>query len=127
MNKLKRLIGVGAALMFWIYPEFVALLVLLWMFWESLGDLTLSIYDDFKLLKTEKALKESLSANVEGYYVHMLTMRSVAARERRSRAALTRKRRIKAVYRATAPASTWVRHQIEAGRTVPLRPATGEE
>ena len=124
---MKKFIGVGAALMFWAYPEFVALLLLLWMFWENLGDLTLRIYDDHQLLKTEKALKESLSANVEGYYVHMLTMRSVAERERRSRAKLAWQRRIKAVYRAMAPASVWVRHLIEGGRTVPMRPATGEE
>ena len=124
---MKKFIGVGAALMFWAYPEFVALLLLLWMFRENLGDLTLRIYDDHQLLKTEKALKVSLSANVEGYYVHMLTMRSVAERERRSRARLARQRRIKAVYRAIAPASVWVRHLIEGGRTVPMRPATGEE
>jgi hypothetical protein len=124
---LKKFIGVGAALLFWAYPEFVALLFLLWLFWENLGDLTLRIYDDYRMTKTEEALKESVNANVKGYYVHMLTMRSVCERERRGRAKLAWQRRVKVVYRAMAPASVWVRHLIEGGRTVPMRPATGEE
>jgi hypothetical protein len=123
---MKKVIGVAAGLTLWPFPELAGLLVFLWLFWENLGDLTLNIYDDFQLEKTEKALKESMSANVEGYYVHMLTMRSAAERERRNAAKLARKRRIKALYRAIAPASIWVRHLIQRWQTVPLRPATGE-
>ena len=113
-------------MMLWPLPEFAVILFFLWLFWENLGDLTLSIYDDFQLEKTEKALKESVSANVEGYYVHMLTMRSVAERERRSSAKLARKRRIEAFYTALARASTWFRQLVQRGETVPMS-ATAEE
>jgi hypothetical protein len=65
------------------------------------------MYDDYQLTNTEKA-QESMSANEEGYYVHMLTMKSVAERERPSRAKLARKRMIKAVYTVSACASAWV-------------------
>ena len=97
------------------------------MFWEKLGNMTLAAYDDYHLRKTEEALKGSLSANVEGYYVHMLAMRSKAERERQSRARLARKRRIKAAYRAIARAYPWVRLLIQRGEAVPIRAATGEE
>ena len=123
---MKKFIGVAAGVMLWPLPEFAVILFFLWLFWENLGDLTLSIYDDFQLEKTEKALKESVSANVEGYYVHMLTMRSVAERERRNRAKLARKRRIEAFYRALARASTWFRQLVQRGETVPMS-ATAEE
>ena len=124
---MKKVIGVAAGLMLWPFPEFAVILFFLWLFWENLGDLTLRIHDDFQLEKTEKALKESVSANVEGYYVHMLTMRSVGERERRSIARLARKRRLKAIYRAIAPVSTWVRNLIQRWQTVPMLPATEEE
>lgn len=120
-------IGVAVGLTWLPCPEFAALLLFLWMFWESLANLTLRVYDDYQLAKTEKALKGSLSANVEGYYVHMLTMRSTAERERRSRAKLVRQRRVKAVYTGIAHASTWVRHLIQRGETVPMSAATEEE
>ena len=92
------------------YPEFAFLLFFLLMFWENLGNLALRAYDDYQLTKTEKALKGSLNANVEGYYVHMLTIRSMAERERRSRARLARKCRIEAVYPAIARAFISVTH-----------------
>ena len=124
---MKKFIGVAACLALVTYPEFAVLLFVLSIFWENLGDLTAFIYDDHQLLKTERALKESWSANVDGYYVHMLAMRSVAERERRSRSALARKRRIQAVYRAMAPASTWLRHLAKRGETVSVRPVALEE
>lgn len=118
---MKKFIGMAAGLALVPYPEFAVLLFFLWLFWENLGDLTLRIYDDRRLDKTQKALKASMSANVEGYYVHMLTMRSKADRERRSRATLARKRRIKAIYRAIAPVSVGMRHLLQRGQSVPLR------
>ena len=124
---MKRAIVVPACLLIVPYPEFAVLLFFLCIFWENLGDLTLRIYDDHQLTKTEKALKESMSANVNGYYVHMLTMRSVAERERRNRSMLARKRMIKAVYTVSARASAWVRQLIERGETGSIRAATGEE
>lgn len=124
---MRIVIGVAAGLTWLPCPEFAVLLFFLWVFWENLGNLTLRVYDDYKLGKTEKALKGSLSADVEGYYVHMLTMRSMAERERRSKAKLTRQRRIKAVYTGIAHASTWVRQLIQRGETVPMRAATEEE
>ena len=126
-TKLRKFIGVAASLMLWPFPELAGLLVFLWLFWENLGDLTVRIYDDFQLEKTEEALKESISAEVDGYYVHMLTMKSVAERERRSGAKLGRKRRIRAIYRAIAPLSTWVRNLIQRWQTVPMLPAAEEE
>ena len=124
---MRKAIGVAVGLMVVPYPESAVLLFFLWMFWEKLGNMTLAAYDDYHLRKTEEALKGSLNANVDGYYVHMLTMRSKAERERRSRARLARKRRIKAVYRAIARAYPWVRHLIQRGEPVPIRAATGEE
>ena len=124
---MKRAIVVPACLLIVPYPEFAVLLFFLCIFWENLGDLTLRIYDDYHLTKTEKALEESMSANVNGYYVHMLTMRSVAERERRSRSMLARKRMIRAVYTVSARASAWVRHLLQRGQTAPMRAATEEE
>jgi hypothetical protein len=125
---LKKLIGGAAALMFLPFPRVAALLALLWMFWEELGDLTLGAYDDYQVMKTETALKESPSANVKAYYVHMLTMRSVAERRRRGRAQLVQKPNPKAAFTARArAAATRVRHLIERGETVPMGAATGEE
>lgn len=118
---MKKFIGVAAGLALVPYPEFAVLLFFLWLFWENLGNLTLRIYDDRRLTQTQKALKASMSANVEGYYVHMLTMRFKADRERRSRAMLARKRRIKAIYRAIAPVSVWMRHLIQRRQTIPLQ------
>jgi hypothetical protein len=74
-----------------------------------------------------QCLKESMSAKVEEYYVHLLTMRSVAEWERLSRSMLARERKTKAIYRAIALASTWVRHLIDRGETASMRAATGEE
>ena len=124
---MKKFIAVAASLMLWPFPELAGLLVFLVLFWENLGDLTLTIYDDHHMRKTEEALKESISAEVDGYYVHMLAMRSTAQRERRSRAKLARKRRIEALHTAIARASIWVRQLIQRGETAPMRAATGEE
>ncbi len=120
-------IGVAAGLMLLPCPEFAVVLFFLWVFWENLGNLTLRVYDDYQLTKTQKALQGSLSANVEAYYVHMLTMRSMAERQRRSKAKLARQRRIKAVYSGIARASAWVRHLIESEESIPMRAAAGEE
>jgi hypothetical protein len=54
---LRKLIGVGAGLMLLPYVGFTVLLFFLWMFWENLGNLTLSVYDDYQLSKAEKARK----------------------------------------------------------------------
>lgn len=113
--------------MFLPFPRFALFLVLLWMFWENLGDLTLRTYDDYQLIKTEKALKKSLSANVSPFYVHLLTVTSAAERQRQSRAKLARQRVIKAAYTVFARASAWVRNLMDRGETVTMRPATGEE
>ena len=123
---MRKLIGVAVALMLWPFPELAGLLVFLWLFWENLGDLTLTIHEEYKMTKTQEALRESINANVEGYYVHMLTLRSMAERERRSGAKLARMHRVEAIYRAIAPASTWVRHLVQRG-PVPMRPVTEEE
>ena len=125
---MKKVIGGTAVLILLPYPRLAALLVLLWMFWEELGDLTLGAYDDYQLMKTETALKESPSANVKAYYVHMLTMRSVAERRRRGTAQLVQKPKPKAAFTARArAAATRVRHLVERDETVPLGSATGEE
>ena len=124
---MKKAIGVTAGLMVLPSPGFAVLLFFLWMFWEKLGNLTLAAYDDYQLRKTEEALQGSLNANVDGYYVHMLTMRSKAERERRSRAKLAREHRIEAIYTALARASTWGRLLIQRGEPVSMRAATGEE
>ena len=108
-------------------PEFAVLLFFLYVFWENLGDLTLKVYDDHQLMKAEKALRGNPSASVEGYYVHMLTMRSVAERERRNRASLARMRMIKALSKTIAPVSLWVRQVLRRGRTVPMHAAAEEE
>ncbi len=127
MNKLKKSVGAIAALLLWPYPEFAGLLVFLWVFWENLGDCTLRAYEDYQLTKTEKALNRSLDADVDGFYVHMLTTRSLAERERRNREQMARRRRIKAVSRAIAPAASWLRHLFDRGEPISMRPATGEE
>ena len=124
---MRKFIGVAASLMLWPFPELAGLLVFLWLFWENLGDLTLRIYDDYHMTKTEEALEESIHSDVDGLYVHMLTMRSVGERERRNRAKLARKRRLKAIYRAIAPASIWVRHLIQRWQTAPALVAAEEE
>jgi hypothetical protein len=49
---LRRVLGVAAALMTYLSPEFAGLLFFLLVFWESLGDLTLRVYDD-QLTETE--------------------------------------------------------------------------
>ena len=56
-GQLTKLIGVGAGLMLLPYVGFAVLLFFLWMFWENLGNLTLSVYDDYQLSKAEKARK----------------------------------------------------------------------
>jgi len=112
------------------YPRLAALLVLLWMFWEELGDLTLGAYDDYQVMKTETALKESPRANVNAYYVHMLTMRSVAKRRRQGRAKLVQNPKLKVAFTARArAAATWVRHRMVREETVPAgaAAAAGEE
>ncbi len=124
---MRKAIGFAAGLMVVPSPEFGVLLFFLWMFWEKLGKMTLDAYDDYHLRKTEEALKGGLHANLDGYYLHMLTMRSKAERERRSRARLARKRRIEAVYRAIARAYPWVRQLIQGGQPIPIRAATGKE
>jgi hypothetical protein len=124
---LKIGIGVAAGLMLLLSPEFAVLLFFLCVFWEELGDLTLEAYDDYQVTKTDKALKGSLSANVKGYYVHALTMRSMAERERRSRAKVARQRRIHAASTAIARVSTRVRLLIQGAGTVPMRAANEEE
>ena len=124
---MKKFVGVAAALMTCLCPEFAVLLFFLYVFWENLGDLTLSIYADHQLMKTEKALRGNPSANLEEHYVHLLTMRSVAERERQTRAKLGRKRMIKALYRTIAPVSVWVRQVLHGGRRVAMRAATEEE
>ena len=126
-TKLRKFIGVAASLMLWPFPELAGLLVFLWLFWENLGDLTLRIYDDYHMTKTEEALEESIHSDVDGLYVHMLTMRSVAEREGRNRAKLARMRRVKAFYTAIAAVSPWVRRLVQRGETVPVLAATGEE
>lgn len=124
---MKKSVGVAAALMVWLSPEFAVLLFLLFVFWENLGDLTLKVYDDHQLMKTEKALKGNVYANVEGYYVHMLTMRSVAERERRSRARTARRRMVKTARRAMAYASLYVSKLAHGWQRPPLDAATEEE
>jgi hypothetical protein len=126
-TKLRKFIGVAASLMLWPFPELAGLLVFIWLFWENLGDLTLRIYEDYQMAKTEEALEENIHADVDGLYVHMLTLRSVAERERRNRANLAWKRRLRAIYRAIAPASIWGRHLIQRWQMVPMRPAIEEE
>lgn len=112
---MRRVLGVAAGLVMVPYPEFAVLLLFLCIFWENLGSLALSAYDDYQLTKIEKALRASLSAKVEGYCVRMLTMRSMAEREGRSRSMLTWQRTIKAVYTAIARAATWVRLLVQWG------------
>jgi hypothetical protein len=99
---LKKVISVAAGFILSLRPEFAGLLFFLWMFWESVGNLTVRTYDDYQVTKTEKALKASLSANVDGYYVHMLTVRSVHEREHRGIGKLILRSRIRAVYTAIA-------------------------
>lgn len=123
---MKKVIGGTAVLMLLPYPRLAALLVLLWMFWEELGDLTLGAYDDYQVMKTETALKENPRANVKAYYVHMLTMRSVA--ERRRRAQVGQKPKPKPAFTTRArTAATRVRHLVERDETVPVGAASGEE
>lgn len=124
---MRKAIGFAAWLMVVPSPAFGVLLFFLWMFWEKLGKMTLDAYDDYHLRKTEEALKGGLHASLDGYYVHMLTMRSKAERERRSRAKLAREHRIEAIYTALARASTWGRLLIQRGEPVSMRAATGEE
>lgn len=124
---MKKVVGVTAALILLPYPELAFLLFLLWIFWEDLGNLTLKVYDDHQLAKTEKALKRSQGANVAAYYVNMLTQRSIAEREQRRKAVLIRQRRIRAIHAAIARGFTWARHLIQRGEAVPMRAATWEE
>ena len=125
---MKKVIGGTAVLMLLPYPRLAALLVLLWMFWEELGDLTLGAYDDYQLMKTEAALRENPRANVNAYYVNMLTMRSVAKRRRQSGAKLVQNPKPKVAFKARArAAATWVRHRMVRGETAPAGAATGEE
>jgi len=124
---LKKAVGVTAALMVLPYPEIAFLLFALWIFWEDLGDLTLKVYDDYKLFRTEKALKRSQGASVEAFYVNMLTQRSIAEREQRNQAALVRQRRVQAIHAALARGLTWARHLIQREEAVPVPAATWEE
>jgi hypothetical protein len=124
---LKKAVGVAAALIVLPYPEIAFLLFALWIFWEDLGDLTLQVYDDYMLFRTEKALKRSQGASVEAFYVNMLTQRSIAEREQRQQAALIRQRRVQAIHAALARSLTWARHLIQRGEAVPVHAATWEE
>ena len=45
---MRRFTGITAALMLLPFSAFAALLVLLWIFWENLGDVTLRVYDDYR-------------------------------------------------------------------------------
>jgi hypothetical protein len=124
---LKKLLGVAAALMIAPCPEFAGLLFFLCVFWDNLGDMTLRIYDDHQLMKSEQVRERSLSAKVERYCVRTLAMGSMAERKLRGMATLAWKRMIKAPYRNFAPTSNWVRQLLQAGQTVPVRAATDEE
>ena len=77
---MKKVIAVAFGLMLLPYLGFAVLLYFLWMFWENLGNLTLSVYDDYWLSKTEKARKWGRSANLERFYAHILTIWSIAFR-----------------------------------------------
>jgi hypothetical protein len=112
---LRRVLGVAAGLVMVPYPEFAVLLLFLCIFWENLGSLALSAYDDYQLTKTEKALRGSLSANVDGYCVRLPTMMSMAERKGWSRSILIWQRTIKAVYTAFVRASNWVRLLAQCG------------
>ncbi|MGO8815123.1 MAG: hypothetical protein ACLQVG_10765 [Terriglobia bacterium] len=124
---MKKAVGVAAALIVLPYPELAFLLFLLWTFWEDLGNLTLKVYDDYKLFRTEKALKRSQGASVEAFYVNMLTQRSIAEREQRHQAVLIRQRRVRAIHAALARGLTWARHMAQRREAVPVPAATWEE
>ena len=124
---MKKTVGVAAALIVWLSPEFAMLLFLLFVFWENLGDLAAKVYDDHQLMKTEKALRGNLSANVQGYYVHMLTVRSAAEQESRSRARMARRRIAKTARRSMAYASIYVSRLAHGWQRSPLDAATEEE
>ena len=123
---MKKVIGVAAGLTLLPYPDFAVLLFLLWLFWEDLGTLALSLYDDYQLAKTEKALSGSLNADAKAFYVHMLTIRSVTRRERRARQRLARKRKMEAAYAAFARTSAWFRLLTQKEQTAPIGAAIEE-
>jgi hypothetical protein len=93
---LKKTLGslTSAALLWLPWPAYlIAVFVLLWAFWEELGDLTLAAWDDYHLGRTKKAFKtEGHHANVSGYYAHVLTMQNRVDRERKARWQAMRKR-----------------------------------
>ena len=125
---MKKAIAVTAGLMLLPLPRFIdLLLVLLWMFREELGELTIGAYEDYHVMKTAKALRESLDADVDAHYLLLLTMRSTAERERRRRASLARARIHRPPQPVIARASAWVRRLAERGESESMRPATGEE
>jgi hypothetical protein len=61
---LKALIGVAVVLILLPFSALAALLVLLWMFWEKLGNLTLKVYDDYQRNKVIRSLSEVLSIDI---------------------------------------------------------------
>ena len=48
---MRIFLGIAAVLILLPFSALAALLVLLWMFWEKLGDLTLRVYDDYQRTK----------------------------------------------------------------------------
>ena len=93
---LKKTIGLlASAAMLWLpWPAYLlTVVVLLWAFWEELGDLTLAAWDDYHLRRTGKALRtKKHHADVSGYYVHVLAMQNRVDRERKARWKAMRKR-----------------------------------
>jgi hypothetical protein len=55
---LKVFVGIAAVFILMPYSEFVVLLVLLWVFWEDLGSLTLKVCDDYRRARFETAPKQ---------------------------------------------------------------------
>jgi hypothetical protein len=61
---LKIFIRVAAVLIMMPFSAVAALLVLLWMFWEKLGELTLTVYEDYKGTRVIRSFSGVLSIDI---------------------------------------------------------------
>ena len=82
---LRKATGTAAALIAWKWPEAAVGGFLLWLYWEPLNRLAIGVWDDWMCARTEKALREDPNAEVEGFYVLMLSRRRRRERERQER------------------------------------------
>jgi len=76
-----RALAVLGGVLLVIFP-LAGVAILLWVFRDNLGSLTLEVHDDRRLARTSKALKRSLHSDVDAYHALAVSVRAREARRK---------------------------------------------